>query len=104
MKKCSLYPIDVITDEASLKGFYIEVVSYDCFTDYVVWNDCGNGIAIKYLTLREEQDIVEVAEIMRRNIKGQRVLKNIFPKENDCTAFPSIPARICQTLVQFSCF
>lgn len=78
MKKCSLYPIDVITGETSLKGFYIEVVSYDCFTDYVVWNDCGNGIAIKYLTLREEQDIAEVAEIMRRNIKykGAEGFKN----------------------------
>ncbi|MFG6322217.1 MAG: hypothetical protein K1W41_11955 [Lachnospiraceae bacterium] len=88
-KKCGLYPAETITGDSSLKGFYIEVANYDNFTDYLVWNDCGNGIAVKYLTLREELDVTEAAEIMRRNVefKGTEGFKKYLSQTEANGAF-----------------
>lgn len=67
--------------------FNIEAANYDSFTDYLVWNDCRNGIAVKYLTLREELDVAEAAGIICRNIefKGTACLKIIYPKRKQMT-------------------
>lgn len=88
-KKCGLYPAEAITGNSSLKGFYIEVASYDSFTDYLVWNDCGKGIAVKYLTLREELDVAEAAEIMCQNVefKGTEGFKKYLSQTETNGAF-----------------
>lgn len=63
-----LYPVETITGNEELKGFYIEVEAHAYFADYVLWNDCEGIFAIKYFRLREEIDISELSEILERNM------------------------------------
>lgn len=87
--KCTLYPMEVLTAENALKGFYIEAVKYNYYTDYVVWNDCGGIIAVKYLSFDEEQDISEITEIMHRNMefKGTDGYKKLLSKRETNGAY-----------------
>lgn len=79
-RRRNLYPMEVITGDDTLKGFYVEMVNLNYFTDYVVWNDCGGVIAVKYLTCREEWEISEVIETMHKNMefKGTEGYKNLL--------------------------
>lgn len=79
-RKCNLYPAETITGDDSLKGFYIETANYDSYTDYVLWNSCGDVIAVKYFTFNEEQDISIVRETVYRNKEfgGTEGYKNLL--------------------------
>ncbi|MCH5248361.1 MAG: hypothetical protein J1E98_00440 [Lachnospiraceae bacterium] len=68
-RKRDLYPMEVITGDDTLKGFYIEIANFSYFTDYVAWNDCGGVIAVKYLSFREEQEISDVTKVMHQNME-----------------------------------
>lgn len=83
-RKRDLYPMEVITGDNTLNGFYIEIVDLGYFTDYVIWNDCGGIIAVKYFSFREEQEISEVAKIMHQKMefKGtEGYKKQLYHKE-----------------------
>lgn len=83
-RRRDLYPMEVITSDDELKGFYVEMVNCNHFADYVVWNDCGGVIAVKYFTFGGEREISEVIETMHRNMefKGTEGYKNLlFHKE-----------------------
>lgn len=82
-RRRDLYPMEVITGDGALKGFYVEAINLNYFTDYMVWNDCGGIIAVKYLTFEEECEISEVIETMHRNMgfKGTEGYKNLLSQK-----------------------
>lgn len=88
-RKCNLYPVETITSDDSLRGFYIETASYDSYTNYVLWNNCGDVIAVKYFTFSEEQDISAVKETLYRNKEfwGTEGYKNLLSQSETKGAY-----------------
>lgn len=79
----NLYPIETITGNKELHGFYIELKKDSYFTDYTVWNDCEGILAVKYFKLEEDFDISTISEILNRNIsfKGFEGYKRMLAKK-----------------------
>lgn len=88
----NLYPMEAITGNKELQGFYIELKKEGYFTDYTVWNDCGSILAVKYFRLEEDYDISIISEIMDRNMpfKGYEGYKRMLAKKEENGAFINI--------------
>lgn len=85
----SLYPMESITGNTELQGFYIEMKKDGYFTDYTVWNDCEGILAVKYFRLEEDYDISMISEIMDKNMpfKGFEGYKRMLAKKEENGAF-----------------
>lgn len=74
-----LYPLEVVTGEERLKGFYLEV----CESYFAVWNECSGALAVKYCSLDDYQDVSDI--IVRLNgfmeFKGTEGLKKYLNKK-----------------------
>lgn len=88
----NLYPMENITGNKDLRGFYIEIKRDDYFTDYTVWNDCEGILAVKYFKLEKDFDISVVSEIMNRNMpfKGFEGYKTMLAQKEEKGAFINI--------------
>lgn len=88
----NLYPMEAITGNKELHGFYMEIKKDGCFTDYTVWNDCEGILAVKYFKPEEDFDISAVSEIMNRNMlfKGFEGYKRLLAKKEENGAFINI--------------
>lgn len=61
-----LYPLESVIDDGEMKGFYLEVLEEQYYTDYALWNDCGGHFAVKYkVFLNEEYTVYELLMMVK---------------------------------------
>lgn len=87
-----LYPLELVTDDAEMKGFYLELLEEKYYTDYVLWNDCGGHFAVKYrVPLNEEYTISELLMIAKGMLefKGTDGYKKLLRQKEEKGSFIS---------------
>ena len=60
-----LYPLEAVTGEDRLKGFYLEIRELSNGTTYAVWNDCKGTLAVTYGNLREFDEVSSLAGFLK---------------------------------------
>lgn len=85
-KRRELYPMELITGDAEMKGFYLEVTEKRNYTEYGLWNDCKGLFAVKYrIPLDEEHEVSELL-MMAKNMmdfKGADGYKEMLRRKEE---------------------
>lgn len=60
-----LYPLEAVTGEDALQGFYLEIRELSNETNYVIWNDCKGILAVRYGNLMESHEVNSLIDLLK---------------------------------------
>lgn len=59
-----LYPLETVTGEDKLKGFYLGIRELSNGVIYTLWNDCKRVLAVTYGNLMEDEEVESLKDLL----------------------------------------